>query len=159
MIGAVPEVPGTIINAHDLCSSSALTFWHYTASAYWELVVEDCPPELSGAVDRKWVSDCPRPYCPKFLLWALSLLALYTPESVFSDLWQAENTATATLYFFSVWERIPAGHPFDHKDHTAPSVEWPAFWIQSLLGLCSHPFISNVLEEELLKMSRAHCNF
>lgn len=39
------------------------------------------------------------------------------------------------------------------------SMKGPAFWIQSLQGLCSHAFISNVLEKELLKISRSHCNF
>lgn len=39
------------------------------------------------------------------------------------------------------------------------SVKGPAFWIESLQGLCSHAFISNVLEKELLKISRSHCNF
>lgn len=161
-IGAVSEVPGTIINACCLCSSSALTFWRYAAGAYWELLVEDCPPEWSGAVhlfcqvDRKRLSYSPQTLLPKFLLWALSLLAGAGQVCLLRS--DKQKTATAIVCFLSVC-RIPAGHPFGCKNHTTPSVEWPAFWIQSLQGLCSHPFISDVLEEELLKMGRAHCNF
>lgn len=105
---------------------------------------------------------CPtphRPYCPKFLLWALSLLAVYTRVCFLTSVTSRKLPQQKRASFLCAGERIPAGHPFGSKDHTAPSVEWPAFWIQSLQGLCSHPFISNILEEQLLKISRAHCNF
>lgn len=158
VIGAVPGAPGTIINARYLHSSSALALWHccqcILGAPCWRL-----SPRTVRCCGWSGRPTPHKPSCPQFLLWALSLLAVHTQVCLLRSVTSSKLCPGTSMPPFCVRGRAPAGQPFGRKDHTAPSVEWPAFWNQSLQGLCSHSFISTVLEEELLKNSRAHCNF
>lgn len=106
-----------------------------------------------------WIeSGCSIPHklhCPRFLLWALPLRAVYTQVCLCRSVTSRKLCHSSSMLPLG---RIPPGQPFDYKDHTAPSVEWLTFWILFLQGQYSHPFISDALEEELL-ISRAHWKF